>query len=103
MKKTVEQYLQNSFERWQSIYKNGCNDPFWSDGLNINLVRNHIIYYKNKIKEEYPDGNYPEIYYKETPAEMPIQFMAKPRKLLTEIVCADVIPNVAIGEQICLF
>ena len=45
-KRTVEQIradLAKDFARWDEINKNGCNDPFWSDGVNMNLVRNHII------------------------------------------------------------
>lgn len=29
--------------RWQDIFAFGCNDPAWTDGCNLNLVRNHII------------------------------------------------------------
>ena len=45
-KRTVEQIradLDKAFARWDQINKDGCNDPFWSDGVNMNLVRNHII------------------------------------------------------------
>jgi len=38
-------------DRWNSIMQNGCSDPFWPDGVNLNLVRNHIIYAKNRIRE----------------------------------------------------
>lgn len=30
-------------DHWNYINENGCNDPFWPDGSNINLTRNHII------------------------------------------------------------
>ena len=33
---------------WRNyINENSCNDPFWPDGCNMNLTRNHIISYKN--------------------------------------------------------
>lgn len=38
-------------KRWRYIKKYGCSDPFWPDGCNMNLVRNHIIYYLMKIQE----------------------------------------------------
>lgn len=47
MKKKEPDYQQmyhDSWRRWQEIHKNGCNDPFWSDGVNLNLIRNHMIY-----------------------------------------------------------
>jgi hypothetical protein len=36
--------------RWKEIAENGCNDPGWPDGVNLNLVRNHIIYDKREIQ-----------------------------------------------------
>lgn len=35
---------------WKNQYKNGCNDPCWPDGCNLNLLRNHVISYKKDIK-----------------------------------------------------
>lgn len=35
--------LQRDIDRWNDIKQNGCNDPFWPDGVNMNLKRNHII------------------------------------------------------------
>ena len=69
--------LQKSFDRWEHINVNGCNDPFWSDGANMNLIRNHIYYYKHKIKETLTPGQYPEIYYLETPPEVDRDYMAR--------------------------
>lgn len=57
-KKTPEQELKElckeirqEIDHWEDINRNGCNDPFWSDGCNMNLVRNHIIYAKYRITE----------------------------------------------------
>lgn len=41
-------------ERWNAIRKNGSNDPFWPDGVNLNLVRNHIIYANRRLKNCLP-------------------------------------------------
>ena len=41
-KMTVEQIRANIDERfraWNQIAQNGCSDPFWPDGVNMNLVR----------------------------------------------------------------
>ena len=43
--------LDDSFSRWEQISKEGCSDPFWPDGVNMNLVRNHIIYYYRQLKD----------------------------------------------------
>ena len=50
----VQQYCRNvreEIEQWKDINKNGCNDPFWSDGCNMNLTRNHIIYAQEQIQK----------------------------------------------------
>ena len=41
---------KKSLEKWNDIYANGCSDPFWPDGINLNLVRNHILYYNSQIQ-----------------------------------------------------
>ena len=58
MKKTPEQKIKElcrdivmEVDHWEAINKYGCNDPFWSDGCNMNLTRNHIIYGKRQIRE----------------------------------------------------
>ena len=51
-KDELEKYrkeLVRDIERWQHINEHGCNDPFWTDGSNMNLVRNHVIYHKRII------------------------------------------------------
>lgn len=54
----------------------GGSDPFYPDGVNMNLIRSHIIYYKRRIEENIADGNFPEIYYKETPPEVDNGYIA---------------------------
>lgn len=66
-----EQYLKEDFLRWENLSQYGGSNPFWSDGANMNLVRNHIIHDKRELekitssKEELP-----EVYYRETPPEV---------------------------------
>lgn len=47
----VKQELEKDIARWKFISENGCSDPFWPDGANMNLVRNHIIH-ELKLLEE---------------------------------------------------
>lgn len=77
----LENELTERFERWDSIYENGCSDPFWADGLNLNLVRNHIIYYKSQIEAEMDKDSYPEIYYRDTPEKVDDSYMAKTEEI----------------------
>lgn len=77
IKKSEDVQLIESFIRWEYLHKYGGSDPFYSDGCNLNLVRNHIIHHKSKIAEEHPDGNYPDIYYQKTPLEVKNNYMAQ--------------------------
>lgn len=65
-------------EHWKAIQKNGCNDPFWSDGWNMNLTRNHIIYDKTVIAEICSETglSFPAEYYIPTPPEVDNNYMA---------------------------
>lgn len=68
--------------RWEYINENGCNDPFWSDGCNMNLCRNHIISAKVNIMEicETEGIGYPEEYFLPTPPEVDNLYMANLKK-----------------------
>ena len=43
--------LEKAYAQWESLYKQGGSDPFYPDGVNLNLVRNHILYFKRQIEE----------------------------------------------------
>lgn len=47
----LKEEIRKSFDRWDQIASEGCSDPFWSDGMNLNLVRNHIIYWRSFLQE----------------------------------------------------
>ncbi len=70
--------LENSFKQWRVHFEFGCQDPFWPDGCNINLNRNHIIYFKGEIKKHCEMYNlaFPDVYYRPTPAELDNHYMA---------------------------
>ena len=76
--------LQDSFDRWDDLNEYGGQDPFWSDGVNMNLERNHIIYYKNQMEDKFGSGEYPDIYYRETPPEMSFEYMANPEQIRSD-------------------
>ena len=72
------QRITESISRWKHINKNGCNDPSWPDGVNMNLVRNHIIWYKRRLEELCAAAGtpLPEEYYLPTPPEVDKNYMA---------------------------
>lgn len=43
--------IRRSFSRWKHIKAHGTTDPFWPDGTNMNLVRNHIIHDQTRLRE----------------------------------------------------
>lgn len=43
--------IDERFSRWDTIMRDGCSDPTWPDGVNLNLVRNHIIYGYRRLAE----------------------------------------------------
>lgn len=50
----IEKYapqIVREINQWNYILEHGCSDPFWPDGANMNLIRNHIISYKREIAE----------------------------------------------------
>ncbi len=69
--------LAEDFRRWDLLYRNGGSDPFYADGVNLNLVRNHIINDKKRLEQIIKDGAYPDIYYRETPPEVDNAYMAR--------------------------
>ena len=62
--------LEERFQHYDEVLENGCNDPLWADGVNLNLIRNHIIIAKRNIEEVFSVEDYPDVYY-----------MAKPDKI----------------------
>ena len=73
--------LERSFERWEYIRDNGASDPFYEDGVNLNLVRNHIIYYKGMLEKENSLFGLPDVYYRELPPEVDSKYMARPDEI----------------------
>ena len=78
------QYIRIEIEHWKDINQNGCNDPFWSDGCNMNLTRNHIIYYQRQIRESCTENRLPlpEEYYLSIPPEVDNNYMANLKQKL---------------------
>lgn len=70
--------LTEAFEQWGEIKMHGCNDPGWTDGQNMNLVRNHIMHYRFKIAETcmLKALEYPPEYNLTYPPEAPAGYMA---------------------------
>lgn len=75
--KQLRENIVQDLKHWQNLREYGCQDPFWADGVNMNLTRNHIIYYKMRLRELCKDGNLPEEYYLPTPPEVDNNYLAR--------------------------
>lgn len=75
-KKKLEDLLDAEYLRWDELYRHGGSDPFWEDGCNLELVRNHIIWYKRLIEEDLQPKDFPDVYFRELPPEVPQNYMA---------------------------
>ena len=53
----LEEEIASSFKHWEDIKEHGCQDPSFPDGVNMNLVRNHIIYWYQFLQEKFSAEN----------------------------------------------
>lgn len=77
--KDLVKQMEASFRDWEHIKEYGCMDPAWPDGSNMDLVRNHIIYYRRRIEELCKEQGIPlpEIMNRELPPEVSMDYMAQ--------------------------
>lgn len=79
---TLVKKIKDEYKWWNDISQHGCGDVFYEDGVNMNLIRNHIIFLKNQIitqaKEE--GGQIPQEVFWALPPEVPNTFMVKSGK-----------------------
>ena len=70
--------IKREIRHWEYLRDYGAQDPFWPDGENMNLTRNHIIYARRKIAEicEEQGWSLPEEYYLPLPPKVPSGYMA---------------------------
>ena len=75
----LEEELEKSYRDWDSTRETGCSDPFYDDSVNLNLLRNHIIYWKQELYKKYGEdrSKYPGSYFKELPPEVNKGFMVR--------------------------
>jgi hypothetical protein len=75
--------LQRAYNRYFDILRNGCYDPTWEDGTNINLCANHFHYYKERIKEKHTDRKWAclDWIYETLLIEVPRDYMARQEEI----------------------
>ena len=73
--------LEKAYAQWESLYKQGGSDPFYADGVNLNLVRNHILYFKRQIEETQPLYKNTELFQRELPPQVEDGYMARAEEI----------------------
>lgn len=71
--------IRREISHWKYLREHGCQDPFWSDGCNMNLTRNHILHYKSNIRKLCVENyiEFPMEYSIAVPPEVDMDYMAK--------------------------
>lgn len=100
--KQLENYLKSladDFARWEMYYNKGGSDPNYTDGENMMLIRNHIIYDKRKAEELCTQFGIerPEILDKPLPPEVDRQYMAQKNEILAQ--AQEVLQNAENNED----
>ena len=80
-KEELGRMIAESLSQWRFLKEHGGSDPFWPDGTNMNLVRNHVIYYKRQCESELDPGDYPPEYQLETPPEVDVNYVARAEEI----------------------
>lgn len=73
--------LSKAYDQWENLYKRGGSDPFYPDGVNLNLVRNHILYFKQRIEEEQPLYKNTQVFRRELPPKVEDSYMARAEEI----------------------
>lgn len=71
--------LRKEHEHWKELFCQGGQDPFWPDGVNLNLVRNHIIACRTALEQE--GKTMPEEYGWPLPPEVSPDYMARGKEI----------------------
>ena len=76
MKNALPTLIEKEYAKWENIHVHGCSDPSWADGVNLNLIRNHIISYKQQMAGTLLEHLYLEIFNRPLPPEVDNNYMA---------------------------
>ena len=78
---SIVRQIEDSYNTWDAYMNGGGSDPTWEDGCNMNLVRNHIIYYRQQLLGMCSEDQLPEIFNRELPPKVSNKFMAQPDRI----------------------
>lgn len=79
----LREEIKDQIDRWNTLKTQGGSDPCWADGVNMNLVRQHVITYKKEMEKICRENSLslPEEYWVSVPPKVPDYYMAKPKEI----------------------
>ena len=79
----LREEIIDQIDRWNTLKTQGGSDPAWADGVNMNLVRQHVIAYKKEMEKICRENSLslPEEYWVSVPPKVPDYYMAKPKEI----------------------
>lgn len=84
--KQLGKEIRDNLERYEYLRAHGGSDPFWSDGVNMNLCRNHAIYLRSRVETDLD----PEYY---------VKYLRESRKKLEVILGSEYLePKIREGQ-----
>lgn len=84
--KQLGKEIRDSRKRYEDLRVHGGSDPFWSDGANMNLCRNHVMYFRKQVETELD----PEYY---------VKYLRESRKKLDKILGSPILePKLREGQ-----
>lgn len=90
--------LEEAHMRWQELYTKGGSDPFYTDGENLSIIRNHILYDQERAEKICLENGLerPSMLNKPIPPKVDVDYMAnkdeirvQAEKTLTEAKASD--------------
>lgn len=78
--------LKKDYEHWNDVFQNGCNDPNWVDGMNLNLIRSHISYDKRMLEAYLSQEEMPELYFQKLPPKVNYDYIARPHEIMKKAI-----------------
>jgi hypothetical protein len=75
----LEKQLKDTLLRWERLRDEGGSDPFWTDGDNMNLLREQMIYLKKQILDA---GGVPEKIEIKVPPITDKKYMARREEII---------------------
>lgn len=96
----IDKCIIDEYTFWKEIFEGQYSDLDVKDGVNLNIVRSHILFEKNRCEEILGDNYhlYPDSYFYPVPVELPDDYMAVTRRLPFIGMLFSIAPNPSYDE-----